>query len=476
MFPLSQTLSKHETLILVSFAGILASFALYIKRLFLRGPIDKDGNAIPPGPAGLPILGCYPFLTRNLVLQVDKWAKQYGPLYSLRVGKQLFMIISDPQIVKDLMVTNGAIFSSRRDVFLRSRTILANRGITASPYGDTWRKHRRLSNTVLNTRTVDQGVHLIEAEANRMVKELITLGQEGLHPVNPLPYAGRYSLNNMLNITFGMQTQTIDDPLVEKAFGLSHEFMLCSGIMANLSDFVNVLQHVPNYMYSRCKSLHEELVRTYGGMVKQMEAQMGRGEDVPDCLAKTLIQVKEEENLEDLDIYMLVSAFMLGGLDSTAAIVRWFFARIVAHPEIQLRAQEELDRVVGRSRLPVVDDGKNLPYTQAIIKEIERCHNPFWLCTPHAGTQDFTYRGSYIPKGTALVLNTYAMQHDPQRYPEPFRFNPDRYLDKHCIQSGRVDLRTTGDKDNWIFGIGRRICPGIRLADHEIFLGLFHVS
>ncbi|KAF9261476.1 cytochrome P450 [Marasmius fiardii PR-910] len=450
----------------------------------------RNGATLPPGPIGPPILGVfqvafniviphvliskiglYPFIQRNLVTQVDNWAKKFGPLYSLQVGNQLFMIVSDPLIVKDLMVTNGAVFSSRRDVFLRSRTILANRGITASPYGPDWRKHRRLANTVLNTRSVDEGIHLIEVEVNRMIKELIVIGQGGLYAVNPQSYAGRYSLNNMLNITFGEFTETINDPLVQKAFKLSHEFMKCSGIMANMSDFVTILQHVPNYMYERCNALHQDLVSTYGGMVSDMEKKIQRGEDVPECLAKTLIQVKRQESLSDLDIQMLVSAFMLGGLDSTASIIRWFFARMVVHPDIQRRAQDELDRTVGRSRLPVLDDGKNLPYIQAIIKEIERCHNPFWLCTPHAGNQDFTYRGYFIPKGTALVLNTYGMQHDPQRYPDPFRFNPDRYLE---LSQEKFDsnYKTVGDKDNWIFGVGRRVCPGIRLADHEIFLAI----
>ncbi|KAG7092973.1 hypothetical protein E1B28_009274 [Marasmius oreades] len=461
------SLTTLTPFVLLICATILLFLALYTRRAMLA---RRDRTTLPPGPTGLPILGLYPFLTRNLILQIDSWAKKYGPLYSLKVGNQLFMIVSDPLIVKDLMVTNGAIFSSRRDVYLRSRTILANRGITASQYGPEWRKHRRLANTVLNTRSVDQGVHRIEVEANRMIKELMVLGQGGLCAVNPQPYAGRYSLNNMLEITFGTHTETINDPFVEKAFWLSKEFMMCSGIMANLSDFVSILQHVPNYMYSRCNALHRELVLTYGGMVKDMERKTQRGEPVPECLAKTLIQVREQEGLDDLDIHMLVSAFLLGGLDSTASIIRCFFALMVVHPDIQRRAQDELDSVVGRSRLPVIKDANDLRYVQAIIKEIERCHNPFWLCTPHASNQDFTYRGYFIPKGTALVLNTYAMQHDPKRYPEPFRFSPERYLES----PGRVDstYKTIGDKDNWIFGVGRRICPGIRLADHEIFLAI----
>lgn len=103
--------------------------------------------------------------------------------------------------------------------------------------------------------------------------------------------------------------------------------------------------------------------------------------------------------------------------------MQWFSALIPAYPHIQQQAQMELDRVVGRNRLPTVEDEKNLPYIHAIIKvnltmssdpdsvlmvlqEVERCHNPFWLGTPHVNTKDFTYRGQFIPQDTVLVVNT----------------------------------------------------------------------
>lgn len=103
--------------------------------------------------------------------------------------------------------------------------------------------------------------------------------------------------------------------------------------------------------------------------------------------------------------------------------MQWFSALIPSHPEIQKRAQEELDRVVGRDRLPNVEDEANLPYCHAIIKEVERCHNPFWLGTPHVASEDFTYQGQFIPKGTVVVLNTWTMHHDEHRYPNPMSFN-----------------------------------------------------
>lgn len=82
--------------------------------------------------------GCFPFLTRYPELALDRWAKKFGPLYSMWLGNQLFVVVSDPKMVKDLVVTNGAIFSSRKEMYMKSQIIFVRRGITATPYDETW--------------------------------------------------------------------------------------------------------------------------------------------------------------------------------------------------------------------------------------------------------------------------------------------------------------------------------------------------
>ncbi|KAF5370951.1 hypothetical protein D9757_009883 [Collybiopsis confluens] len=463
---------SHRAILCASvLASVFVFFGTVKAILFPKRLADEHGNPIPPGPLGLPILGSFPFLTHFPELTLDYWAKKFGPLYSLWLGNQLFVIVSDPQIVKDLMVTNGAIFSSRKEMYLKSQIIFAGRGITATPYNDKWRKHRRLSTVALSSRAVDGYTHVLDYEATVLIKELMKHGRAGKAPINPQPHAGRCSLNNMLTVAFGTRTDTIDHPLVAKALRLSREFMNCTGPVSNVTDFVPVLQHLPfNPMIKRGKALHQDLVETYGGMINDIEVRMNSGEKVPDCLVKTLLELKCKEELDHLDMAILCSAFMIGGVETTASIMQWFTALIPAYPQIQQKAQDELDRVVGRDRLPTIDDEKNLPYIHAIIKEVERCHNPFWLGTPHVNTEDFTYRGHFIPKDTVLVLNTYTMHHDPQRHPEPFQFNPERYINDYTLSSESANLPNAMERDHWMFGVGRRICPGMWVAEREIFL------
>ncbi|KAJ6622598.1 cytochrome P450 [Mycena sp. CBHHK59/15] len=223
-------------------------------------------------------------------------------------------------------------------------------------------------------------------------------------------------------------------------------------------------------MHSRGIRLRKATIALYGSLIKDLETKLKAGEHVPDCFAKKLQEVKEEENLDDLDITMLAAAFMIAGVETPSGLVQWFAAHISANPEIQKKAHDELDQVVGRDRLPTVEDQTNLPYCRAIIKEVQRYHNPFWLGTPHAVTEDFTYKGYHIPKDTVVICNTYSMHLNATRYPDPFAFNPDRYLDDTFSSAESANLSDPYKRDHWMYGVGRRICIGILLADKELSL------
>ncbi|EKM48214.1 uncharacterized protein PHACADRAFT_203097 [Phanerochaete carnosa HHB-10118-sp] len=458
------TFTALSTLVATVFA-LLKAFS-YVRQ-------SVKGQKLPPGPAGVPFLGSLPFLTHYPEMALDKWAKKFGPLYSMWLGNQLFVVVSDPQVVKDLVITNGSIFSSRKEMYMKSKIIFVRRGITATPYDETWRKHRRLAAQFLGNKQISNYMPGLMLEVTDMLKALYSGGKAGEVPVNPQPHAGRTSLNNILTIAFGTRTDSIDHPLVGHWLKHSREFMNCTGPVSNVVDFVPFLRNFPNWtMVNRGKRLHQGLVDTCGGLISDIDRRMKAGEEVPECMAKFLLSVKEQEQLDDLDIIFICCAFMIGGVETTAAIKQWFLAHIPAFPEMQRRAQAEIDQVVGRDRVPVAADEKSLPFTRAIIKEIERVHNPFWLGTPHKSTEDFTYQGQFIPKGTVVIINAYTMHMDPKRYPEPEKFNPDRYINDHYTNTESANLADPYQRDHWMFGAGRRICPGIPLAEQEIFLAI----
>ncbi|CCM06848.1 uncharacterized protein FIBRA_09153 [Fibroporia radiculosa] len=138
---------------------------------------------------------------------------------------------------------------------------------------------------------------------------------------------------------------------------------------------------------------------------------------------------------------------------------------MVMHPVVQARAQAELDTVVGKTRLPTFDDRERLPYLQCVISEVFRWGVATPVGVPHRSTEDDEYNGWHIPKGTMVIANAWAMLRDERVYPEPERFNPDRFL----AGEGRAPQ---ADPRGPLFGFGRRVCPGKDLAENSVFAAL----
>jgi cytochrome P450 len=147
---------------------------------------------------------------------------------------------------------------------------------------------------------------------------------------------------------------------------------------------------------------------------------------------------------------------------------------MVAHPEIQKRAQAELDAVVGRSRMPTFSDASSLPYIQALVKETLRWRAPAPLGIPHRTTEDDWYEGMYIPKGTTCIVNHWQCDRDPVLYGEDAaRFNPGRFLDERgqiIVRDPTTKTTQTQDDGHSAYGFGKRNCLGKHLANDSLFI------
>ncbi|KAF9455844.1 cytochrome P450 [Collybia nuda] len=447
---------------------ILILLVACISHLCLRKNLkDKDGHPIPPGPPFR-----FPFLFKYPERILHRWTKKYGGIYSVWMGDQLFVVLNDPVIVRDLLVVHGANFSSRHNYFMKNQTILEGGAITATPYDDTWRKHRRIANSILAPKVVEGYSDVLEYESHMLIQSLYHDTKQGEVPINPARYVGRYVLNNMLSVTFGTRAGSVADPVIKRALPLGNEFMKLTGPWSNAVDFIKPLQWVPTRTRSRGRKLRRDFLEVYGTMINLVKDRMAIGEEVPDCLVKSLLEYQVEEQLSWTDMCLLTTAFATGGSHSTSGTIQWFLAFMPTHPDIQVKAHEELDRVLGREHWPAPEDEKRLPYVRAIVKEVLRCHSPFWMATPHASDRDFVYRGMYIPAKSVMMLNCYSLHHNEERYPEPFTFNPDRYFDDHYSSTESSKLPNAMDRDHWAFGAGRRICPGMPIAEKEIFLAI----
>ena len=123
---------------------------------------------------------------------------------------------------------------------------------------------------------------------------------------------------------------------------------------------------------------------------------------------------------------------------------------MVINPEVAKKAQEELDRIVGKDRLPDFSDLRDLVYIDALVKELLRWGPPLPFCIPNRVTQDDTYRGYFIPAGATVIQNIWVILRDPVIYPNPDAFNPDRFL-----KDGKINPLVF-DPAHRVFGSGRR--------------------
>ncbi|CDO69911.1 hypothetical protein BN946_scf184884.g70 [Trametes cinnabarina] len=243
-----------------------------------------------------------------------------------------------------------------------------------------------------------------------------------------------------------------------------------------LLERVPLVQHLPTWTpgigkffkkVAASKAPNDLLMETeFAAAKERMEASGTVDASVVSQLLSRLAQTAgaEDDTHEEEVIASGVAAVAVEALRQTFSTSAGFFAAMVLHPEVQQKAQAELEAVVGQHRLPDFEDKQSLVYINAIVKEILRWHNVLPLGVSHRTTEDNELRGYFIPQGTMLTPAVWACMHDPEIYPDPDRFYPERF-----IRNGQLDP-TVLDPADFVFGFGRRKCPGRHFAEAALFI------
>ncbi|KAG6829235.1 hypothetical protein H0H92_005237 [Tricholoma furcatifolium] len=274
----------------------------------------------------------------------------------------------------------------------------------------------------------------------------------------------RFAAATIFPITYGHNITSIDDMfirLAERAATLTVE----SGTpAASLVDFIPVLRHIPTWApFSgfKLKALEtraavEDMMNIPFDMVKK---QMRSGQARP-CFTSTLLEMycdprKTESNIEDeKDIRGAAGTLYAAAEDTTVAVMQTFILAMTRYPKVFLKAQGEMDRVIGNGRLPTHDDRGLLPYLDCVLNEVLRWNPPVPLGMPHRVMKDDSYQGYHIPEGTTVLVNIFrvrdgwtipsAILHDCER---PEEFIPERYI---------MEGNTLPNPREVVFGFGRR--------------------
>ncbi|KAK5116824.1 hypothetical protein LTR85_009084 [Meristemomyces frigidus] len=425
---------------------------------------------LPPGPPTLPILGCNLhsiFGIEDVHIQFQRWAEQYGPIYSLVLGTKTLLVINDRKVVKDLLDHKSNQYSSRPDMYVGQDLISGGYRLVFTKYDDEWRLARKMIHNLLNAK---KAVDYLELK--QMLSDFID------RPSAFHDHVRRYSTSLVTSFVFGWRSPSFNDPAVKQIYDGFEEFALASQLSSSLLDYYPILRKVPDFMNPmsrRAKALHKEELKLYKDYILRVRQRMQKGISPPCFCTEALFKAQEKHGFTD-DWASYVSGTLLeAGSDTTASIFVGFIVAMVNFPRVQKKAQEELDRIVGPNRLPRMDD--DMPYIRMIVKETLRYLPSSILgIVPHAtSTEDYYAVGDesyYIPKGAGVMLNVWTLNNDPIKYPSPREFRPERYANDHLRAGESVSAVDVEARDHFTFGAGRRACPGLNVAERSLYLGI----
>ncbi|OTB02535.1 hypothetical protein M426DRAFT_62206 [Hypoxylon sp. CI-4A] len=453
---------------LIASLGVIL-LAIIARKLLQIGRRPAD---LPPGPPTIPILGNIHLMPdRDVHLQFQKWAQEYGPVYSLILGTKTMIVLSSDHAIKDILDRKSAISSDRLDAYIGQRIASGGLRVLLMGYGPTWRMVRRIMHDLLNIKAAQAFYPYQELEIQQMMYDILSDPKDFKH------HFRRYSNSLMTTTTFGFRTSSYEDPNLKELMVVLKEFLLLAQTgLAALMDFLPVLQMLPTWMLptkQRAVKNHRRENALYRSHWDKTKADILSSDKPNPSFSVGLVRAQNKHGFDDDFAAYIAGTLLEAGTDTTANTLIWFVCAMLIFPEVQQRAREELDRVVGADRVPMPEDEPNLPYIRGCVKESLR-----WNATtimgaiPHALTQEDHYMGFRLPKGSALVNNVYAIHADDARYPNARQFDPDRFKDdKQNFYDSAVNPDVS-KRDQFAFGAGRRICPGIHVADRSLFLGI----
>ncbi|OAL07244.1 cytochrome P450 76C3 [Phaeosphaeriaceae sp. SRC1lsM3a] len=449
---------------------ILTSFLVY-NRIKKRPP---PGTHHAPGPAGLPILGNAHQLGTQPHQQITAWAREYGELYKIRLGWNDWYMICSPEACKEILDKQSAHTSSRAPQPVAGDTLSGGMRFLFMPYGPEWRRLRGISHKLLTPNVSATFKPSQEYETKMLMEEVLKGADEKMG--NEVSYRAirRYTVSVIMTSTYGRRIPEWDCDEVRGIYSLMNDFSIIAKPGTYLADALPFFGKLPlslQWWRKGLKPYFDKQANLWMSFWSSLKTQM-ETKQAPECFVKQFIESDyEKQGISELQAAFLAGSMIEAGSETTSAALNTAILYLSASPDSQRKAQAELDRAVGSSRSPSFEDEQSLPYIRAIVKETLRMRPVTSIGTPHYTTAPVTYKNMYIPANSVVCLQQYPIHYDASIFPEPERFNPDRFLN-HPMGAGHYAAGPASARDHWAFGAGRRICSGMHLAENSMFIVL----
>ncbi|XP_026539504.1 cytochrome P450 2K4-like isoform X3 [Notechis scutatus] len=418
---------------------------------------------LPPGPRTIPILGNLHMMDlKRPYKTMIELSKKYGPVFCLRLGFQEMVVLTGYETVKEALVNQADAFAERASVPV-FRDVSKGFGIIFS-HGENWKVMRRF--TLSTLRNYGMGKRTIEdkiiEECNVLTK---AIKANAGNPFDVQRVITAAVSNIIVSILLGKRYD-YEDPTFLRLLEIITENIHLSGtpniLLYNIFPMLGFLLGARKKVTNNRKEFHDFLQTTFIEYVKNLDEN-----DPRNFIDSFLIQQREENKkmangyFHNENLKAVSSNLFAAGTETTGSTLRWAILLMMKYPEIQSKVQEEIAKEIG-VRQPRIEDRSKMPYTDAVIHEIQRFADIIPTNLPHATTKDITFKGFFIPKGMQIVPLLSSVLHDESQWEKPYQFYPEHFLDSE----GKFVKR-----DAFMpFSAGRRICAGETLAKMELFL------
>ncbi|XP_076891010.1 cytochrome P450 77A2-like [Bidens hawaiensis] len=434
-------------------------------------PKSKRVN-LPPGPPGWPVVGNLFQVAgsgKPFFQYVRDTLPTYGPIFTLRMGARTMIILSSADLVHEALIEKGTVFATR-PAENPTRTIFSCNKFTvnAAMYGPVWRSLRR--NMVQNGLSAGKLRTFKRVRVMAMDKFVERLKAEAAAnggAVWVLKNARFAVFCILLSMCFGVEMD-------EKTIEVMDEMMKTVLITLDprIDDYLPLLRPFFSKQRKRALEVRKRQIATLVPFIEKRRAAVKNPGSDPTAAEFSYLDTLFDLTVEgrkhpptNPEIVTLCSEFLNGGTDTTGTAIEWAVARFIENPSIQLKLFDEIKVTVGENKVGE-KDLENMPYLNAVVKELLRKHPPTYFSLTHSVTEPVKLGGYDIPMGTNVEIFLPAIAEDPKLWSNPTKFDPDRFL------SGGEDADITGVTGIKMmpFGVGRRICPGLGMATVHVNL------
>ncbi|KAA1470221.1 cytochrome P450 [Dentipellis sp. KUC8613] len=457
-------LTDVVSLPVVSAACLLSLGFFYMRR-------RAHNSKLPPGPTGYPFIGSILDVIKAECPQVlfTAWSRQYGEMVQFNVLGFNNVIVNKLSVANELLEKRGAIYSDRPNMILENEILGWDAAMPTMRYGNQFRKHRRLSQALLNP-TAARGYTLMHEELSGRLLSALKTQPEKFRDTILI-----YATSTIFRLAYDLDITSDEHHLVKsanKAVRQSAEAYQAAGALVDVFPrlkwfYTSYPDWAPFAGFKKSTAaIAEEVVRANGVPYEMAKGKIRDGSARPSLVNDAINSLGGLDGIsaeDEWDLRGLAGILYGAGQDTTLATLTSFIMAMAHSPDAQRKAQEEIDAVIGNDRLPTLDDRPDIPYLEAFIKEVYRWACPLAIAIPHAVIQDDVYNGYFIPKGTSIIASIYDMVN---ACPRPTEFLPHRFVDGTDLGEVPSDPRDV------IFGFGRRRCPGLHVADNSVWTAI----